>query len=270
MNGFYIGDIIGNSYAHENESFNEKTKEFPLFTNRSKFSDDTILTFATIDWLLKKEHTSQAMLKIIKKFYSKFPDTKPTIYGREFAKWIETNPKQSRVSSGNGGVMRVSPIGWYATTIEEIKELVDKAISPTHNSDEAKEAAEVCAISIFMFRNNIAKKTFIKYMKDNYKYDLNESIDKLREEYKYTTDAKETLRPALISVLQSENFEDAIRNAVSLGGDTDTITSICASLAEAYYQEVPTSLVKEAKSYLPKYFKDLVGRFKRIVSEKHS
>lgn len=200
MDGFYVGDIIGNSYTHENEKYNLKTKDFELFTERSKFSDDTILSFATIYWLLHTQHESSEMVAILKKFYEKNPDKVPTMYGEFFVNWITSAKNDYRKSSGNGGAMRSSVIGWYTKNIKELKRLVYNAIMPTHNEQGAITASEIVAICVFLFRNNHTKDDVLSYIENNYNYDLHENIDSYRNYYTYTSDAKETARPALISL----------------------------------------------------------------------
>lgn len=261
MHGFYVGDIIGNSYTHENEKFNKKTKNFELFTDRSKFSDDTILSFATIEWLLKTNHTSEEMLSIIKNYYKEFPDKNPTIYGPAFAKWAEEGCLFFRQSYGNGGAMRCSPIGWYAKTLTEIDDLIFKGISPTHNTDSGRLGAKIVCYTIFYLKNNYALNDVKKIISELFNLDLNENINDYRNKYTYTSDAIETVRPALISLFNSNSFEDAIRNSVSFGGDTDTITTICSAISEVYYKDIPYDIKQKAKEYLPNKFVKLLEQF---------
>ena len=157
MYGFFIGDIIGNSYTHENEKYNLKTKEFELFTERSKFSDDTILTFATMDWLLNTTHTSKEMIEMIKIYYQQYPDKIPTIYGQSFANWVENGCTEFRKTTSNGGAMRCTPIAWYAKTLQEIDELIEKGITPTHNTKKAKKGAKIVCYTIFYLKNGKTK-----------------------------------------------------------------------------------------------------------------
>lgn len=267
MDGFYVGDIIGNSYTHENEQYNLKTKDFKLFTQRSKFSDDTILSFATIYWLLYTSHNANEMIDVLKQFYQKYPDRNPTIYGESYVNWITNVKNEYRASSSNGGAMRASVIGWYAKDIDELKELVYKAIIPTHNEQEAITAAEVVSIAVFLFKNNYTKEDVLNYIEINYQYDLHENIDLYRKYYTYTSNAKETVRPALISFFNSKNYEDSIRNAVSFGGDTDTITTINSSIAEAFYKEIPKDILDKATKFLPKEFIKLLNEFKDICQK---
>lgn len=266
MDGFYIGNIIGSSYAHEFSMLNEQTKEFELFTERSNYSDDTILTFATIDWLLHTKHTSQDMIDILREYYKKYPDREPTIYGKDYVNWILSNSNEFKKSWSNGGAMRSSVIGWYAKSIDEIKELVDKAISPTHDTLEARQGAEVVAISIFLMKNNRSKDELKNYLDYTYDYYLDQRLVLLRNYYDYTNDTKETVRPAIIAFLESTSFEDALRNAVSLGGDSDTIANITGAIAGAYYKDIPSSLIKRAQEYLPQDFIELLDEFKKFVN----
>lgn len=262
MDGFYIGNIVGSSYSHQFEKLNLQTKDFDLFTERSNYSDDTILTFATIDWLLHTSHSSKDMINVLKSYYEKYPDREPTIYGKDYVNWILSNPNDFKSSSSNSGAMRASVIGWYSNSLEEIKDLVDKAISPTHNSFEAKLGAEVVAICVFMMKNNRSKEELKNYIDYTYDYYLDQKLVLLRNSYEFTNDTKETVRPAIIAFLESTSFEDALRNAVSLGGDCDTIANITCSIAEAYYKDIPNSILDKAKSYLPKEFVELLNELK--------
>lgn len=265
MDGFYIGDIIGSAYAHEFELLNFQTKEFEFFNERSHFSDDTILTFATMEWLLHTNHSSNEMINVLKDYYKKYPDRSPTIYGKDYVNWILTDSHEFRSASSNGGAMRSSVIGWFASSLEEIKDLVDKAISPTHNSYEAKLGAEVVALAVFMMKNGRSKEELKNYLDYTYDYYLDQKLDLLRNSYEFTNDTKETVRPAIIAFLESNSFEDALRNAVSLGGDCDTITNITCSIAGAYYKDIPNDIIDKAKTYLPKEFIDLLNEFKKEI-----
>lgn len=266
MHGFYVGDIIGNSYTHENEKFNKKTKDFELFTNRSKFSDDTILSFATIEWLLYSNHTSEEMLDIIKEYYVLFPDKKPTIYGPAFAKWAQDGCTSFRASYGNGGAMRCSPIAWYASSLEEIDDLIKKGISPTHNTNTGRLGAQIVCYCIFYLKNGKTLSQTKALLQEKFKLNLDENIDDYRNRYTYTSDAIETVRPAIISLLNSTSFEDAIRNAVSFGGDTDTITTICSAISEAYYKQIPLNIIEHATKFLPDKFVSLLHAFNSYIS----
>ncbi len=268
INGFFVGDIIGNSYTHENEKYNKKTKKFELFTDRSKFSDDTILSFATIEWLLYSNHKSEEMLQIIKEYYKIFPDRNPTIYGPVFAKWAEEGCLFFRESHGNGGAMRSSPIGWYASSIDEIESLIDKGISPTHNTESGRLGARIVCYTIFYLKNGATLEELKDFIMSKFNIDLNENVDEYRDRYVYTSNAIETIRPAIITLLNSNNFEDAIRNAVSFGGDTDTITTICSAISEAYYKEIPNNIVEKAKTYLPEKFLKLIKEFNFYINKK--
>lgn len=269
MNGFFIGDIIGSSYAHENQSFNKKSKKFELFTNRSKITDDTILTFATIKWLMSENLTSENMFHIIKQTYVEYPDTKPTMYGISFASWARAKSTPFRKSSGNGGAMRVSPIAYYAKSLDELTNLVDTAIRPTHNSSEGLKAAQIVAHSIWLLLHGKSKKELLKYIFSTFNIDLDINLKNYIKSYSYTTDGIETVKPALIAFLLSTNLEDAIRLAVSFGGDTDTITSITAAIAEAFYKKIPTNILQTSKNYLPNDFVLLLDDFNHYLKKRN-
>ena len=268
MNGFYIGDVIGSSYAHENEAYNKKSKKFDLFTNRSKYSDETILTFATIKWLMSGLLTSENMFTIVKETYKEYPDTKPTMYGISFANWARAKSTTFRKSSGNGGAMRVSPIAYYAKTIEELDRLVELAIRPTHNTPTGILSAKIVAHVIWQINHGMNKKQIIKYLKDTFNFDININVKKYMKEYTFTSDGIETVKPALISFLLSSNFEDSIRIAVSFGGDTDTICSITTAISEAFYKKIPSQILQKSKSYLPNEFILLLDDFIHFLSKR--
>jgi ADP-ribosylglycohydrolase len=241
---------------------NAQTKDFDLFTNRSNYTDDTILTFATIDWLLHTNHSSKEMINTLKRYYQRFPDREPTIYGKDYVNWILSDSSSFKKSWSNSGAARASVIGWFGNSLEEIKDLVDKAISPTHDTLEAKLGSEVVAICVFMMKNGRPKEELKNYIDYTYDYYLNQKLVLLRNSYEFTNDTKETVRPAIIAFLESTSFEDALRNAVSLGGDCDTIATITCSIAEAYYKNIPNSIVDKAQSYLPKEFVELLNELK--------
>ena len=268
MDGFYCGDIIGNSYTHENESFNHKTKDFELFTERSKFSDDTILTFATIQFLMQNEKTPQKMAEIIKEFYSRYPDKTPTIYGETFATWAKNGCQTFRKSASNGGAMRISPVGWFASNTQEIDNLVDIILTSTHNTYLGKTGAKIVCYSILFLRQGLKKEELKTKIEDIFKIDLSENINDYRNKYTYTSSAIETVRPALISFLNSTSYEDCIRNAVSFGGDTDTITTIASSISEAFFG-VDDDIKARAYSFLPEEFKLLLTQFNTLLANKH-
>ena len=266
MNGFYIGDIIGSAYAHENESFNKRTKRFDLFNSRSKFSDDTILTFATIKWLMSSSLTSENMFRIIKETYNNYPDTKPTMYGISFANWARAKSTTFRKSSGNGGAMRVSPIAYFASSIDEVDKLVEFAIRPTHNTPNGILSAKIVAHSIYQLLHGMNKKQLVEYLINTFNFNLKINTKAYMKNYTYTSDGLETVKPALISFIESSSFEDSIRTSIAFGGDSDTICSITAAIAEAYYKKIPPQINKQAKGYLPNEFVLLLDDFNHYLN----
>lgn len=260
MHGFYIGDIVANSYTHENAKFNLKTKNFKFFTPRSKFSDDTILTFATMYWCLYSNHSSKDMLQIIKKFYKIFPDTTPTIYGSSFAEWEAAGFKNFRQSCGNGGAMRCAPIAWYSQTYDQIDIFIEAAISPTHNTPIAKHAAKIICYAIFYLRHTKNKHKLKQFLKNTFGIRFPDNFENYRASYSYTSDAMETILPALLSFFHAKSFIDCLRTAISFGGDSDTITCIAASLAEVYYP-IPSNLQKICMCFLPQKLQVLLYEF---------
>ena len=217
---------------------------------------------------MSRNLSSENMFDIIKQTYSQYPDTKPTMYGISFANWARAKSTTFRKSSGNGGAMRVSPIAYYSTSITELDKLVETSIRPTHNTTEGILAAKIVAHSIFLLNNGTNKKDLLKYIQQTFNIDLNINVKNYMKNYTFTSDGLETVKPALISFLISSNFEDAIRTAISFGGDSDTICSITASIAEAYYKKIPSIILQKAKTYLPNEFVLLLDDFNYFISKK--
>ena len=201
-----------------------------------------------MSWLLHSEQSSQSMLAILKIYYDLYPDKDPTIYGPSFVNWIETTDGSYRSSIGNGGAMRAGAIGFYAKTEEQLERLVYESMRVTHNSEEGLKSALIIAMAVFKLKNGISKNELKKFIEEEYNFNLTFCYENYRKIYSYRApNAYETIRPAIVAFLYSENFEDAIRNAVSFGGDTDTLTTITANLAEAYYKEIPNDILQKAR-----------------------
>jgi len=243
MLGTIIGDIIGSVYEWDNI----KTKDFPLFSEKCFFTDDTVMTVAVADALLNGGAADNFIdsMKRIGRFY---PDSG---YGGHFSNWVQSDEREPYNSYGNGSAMRVSPCGWYAESLNEAETLAEVSAAVTHNHPEGIKGAKAVAAAIYLARTFPGSgKTEIKeYIESTYGYNLNRTLGEIRPVYKFNETCQETVPEAIIAYLESNSFEDAIRNAISLGGDSDTLAAITGSIAEAAYG-IPSIIRTKAFSFL--------------------
>ncbi len=263
MLGAIIGDIVGSRF----EWHNHKSKDFELFVDDCKFTDDSAMTIAVAKALLDSksdysdlsEKTVEDMQKIGRKYYD-------VGYGGSFRRWLIDENPQPYNSWGNGSAMRVSPVGFAAKSIEEAKELSKKVTEVTHNHPEGLKGAEAISVAIYMARNGKSKEEIKKYMTENY-YELGQSVEELQKTYKFDVSTQGSVPPALECFYESTDFEDCIRNAISIGGDSDTIGAIVGGLAEAYYG-IPEDIKKKAMGYLPEDLTQIIGEFENKYGNK--
>lgn len=278
MYGAIIGDIAGSYYemlevdAKQNKkirTYMEKTlimdRSTPLFTGKSFATDESILVTAIADAILNKRDYSESL-----KDYGSYEIRKGNDrYGRsrfndDFIKWLLNKRKGD--CSNNDSAVRISTVGFLYDNLKDVKVEALKATLPSHNNPEALKASEAVATSIFLLRNGFTKKQLEKYIKDNY-YDLDFDIDELRLNYVYTNEASNSVPQAIFCFLCSNNFEDAIRKAISIGGDSDAIAAIVGSLSEAYYG-VPDELIDKIQSYIRVYMFPIIDKFYQINKNK--
>ena len=273
MLGAIIGDVVGSYYEvlevkeikNGHRSYNDRIKildqNTPLFTENSSVTDDSILTFA-IYKAIKENKPYEEMLK----YYAKQEiNLGKDIYGRSrfgkgFVEWVNSNTQGT--SYGNGASMRISPVGFLFNTLEEVKQETYKATIPSHNHQESILCAEAVATSIFLLRNGISKEELKEYIEKNY-FKLDYDLEKLRRNYKFSSKSIDSVPQAIYTFLESNSFEETIRNAISIGGDTDTIACIAGSLAESYYG-IPENLLEQVKPYLKDYMKELLEKEKTL------
>jgi len=255
MIGAVIGDIIGSRF----EKNNIKSKDFKLFTKKSSYTDDTVLTIAIADCILN----SKDYEKTVKKYGRNYPFAG---YGGSFKMWLAGMKNGPYNSWGNGSAMRVSPIGFAFDTEEKILEEAKKSAAITHNHKEGIKGAQAIAMSIFLARKGKTKAAIKAYIAQQFGYDLNRTIATIRPNYEFDVSCQGSVPESIIAFLESENFEDAIRTAISIGGDSDTIASMTGAISEAYYQSIPQELIEKANSYLPKHFKKIIEAFEKKYS----
>lgn len=253
MLGAIAGDMIGSIYEHDNI----KTKEFPLFHRDSFFTDDTVLTVATMDVLMKGGDYAETY----RRYFSAYPNRG---YGGRFHRWCLGEIEGPYDSYGNGSAMRVSPVGWYFQTLDEVLSEAKRSAEVTHNHEEGIKGAQAVAATIFMARKGAGMKEIRNYLKMTFKYDMSRSIDQIRPGYRFDETCQGSVPQALTAFLEAEDFEDAVRNAVSLGGDTDTIAAITGSVAEAAFS-VPEIIKERVLDILdPSLRKTVEGFYKQL------
>lgn len=253
MLGAIAGDIIGSIY----EVVPMKRKDFKLFSLGSHFSDDTVLTYAVAKSIL----TGTSYASNFKKCFWRYPLAG---FGQRFTCWAMSNQKEGYNSWGNGAAMRVSPIAWAYNDLETVLKEAERCTVTTHNHPEGIKGAQATAAAIFLARNNKTKAEIRDYIEQNFNYDLRRTLDEIRPKYKFEVSCQKSVPEAIIAFLESTDFEDAIRNAVSLGGDSDTIAAITGSIAEALYGGVPEAITKPIWKKLDRRIRHTVTEFREV------
>ena len=247
MYGAILGDIIGSPFEFDR---GDKTKEFDLFTKGCDFTDDSVMTIAVGEALLAvgPEATVQEIEEVVVTNMQDWGKRYPYAgYGGRFRYWLrERNPKPYG-SYGNGSAMRVSAAGWLYNSLERTREVARATANVTHNHPEGIKGAEATASAIYMARNESSKEEIKEYIEREFHYNLDRTLDEIRPGYHMDETCQRTVPEAIIAFLESKDFEDAIRNAVSLGGDTDTLGAITGSIAEAFYG-ISDVLIAECRS----------------------
>lgn len=234
MTGAIAGDLIGSVYE-----FNPiKTKDFQLFSDNSTYTDDTVLTVALADSIM--EGTSY--VENLKKFYRLY-DYRG--FGGFFAKWAKSESSKPYNSFGNGAAMRISPVGFAYDTLEEVLKKAKEFTEVTHNHPEGIKGAQATAAAILLARKGKTKDEIMDFIEERFKYDLSLTCDEIRPAYQFDETCQGTVPQAIRAFLDSTDFEDAIRNAVSLGGDSDTLACITGGIAQAFYGGVPDEIDEE-------------------------
>ena len=248
--GAVAGDIIGSIY----EWNATKKTDFYLFTPFSKYTDDTVMTVANADWL----NTGDSLLGIMQDYGNRFPHAG---YGGMFRSWLREDDPKPYNSFGNGSAMRVSPVGWVFNTLEETLEAAKTSAEITHNHPEGIKGAQATAACIFMARTGKSKEEIKEYIEMTFGYDLSRTCDEIRPNYKFDVTCQGSVPESIIAFLESTDFENALRLAISLGGDADTMGAITGGIAEAYYGDVPVHIRKEVLKRLPNDFIEVLQKF---------
>lgn len=239
MIGALAGDIIGSIY----EGHPIKTKDFPLFGSRCHFTDDSVLTLAVAKAILEGV-SYQAAIREVGRRYPRAG------YGGSFIRWLLSESPQPYNSWGNGSAMRVSPVGFAFGSIEKVLEEAKKAAEITHNHPEGIKGAQATALAVFLARTIGDKERIKNEIQDRFHYDLEQPLDDIRPDYCFDISCQNTVPQALRAFLESASYEDAVRNAISLGGDSDTLACITGGIADAYYGGVPDFIAGKVQEIL--------------------
>jgi ADP-ribosylglycohydrolase len=250
MLGAIAGDIIGSIYEFDNI----KTTNFPLFSDSCFFTDDTVLTIALAEAVI----TGGSYEGLMKEYYQRYPDAG---YGKKFDAWAKGKVNGPYNSHGNGAAMRISPVGMAFDTLEEVLKRAEEYTAITHNHPEGIKGAQATASAIFLGRKGHSKEEIRRFVEHTFGYDFSKTCNQIRPRYRYDISCQGTVPQAFAAFLESADYESAIRLAVSLGGDSDTLACITGGIAEAYYGGVPSWIVEKALGFLDEPLKNIVSQF---------
>ncbi len=264
MYGAISGDMIGAPYEFDRGN---KTKDFPLFSRYSKFTDDSVMTVAVAEALMDTigmpdEAVKAALVKSMKKWGAKYPNAG---YGTRFYRWLFSENSKPYGSFGNGSAMRVSAAGWLYKTLEETRHMARLTAEVTHNHPEGIKGAESAASAIYLARIGRSKDEIKAYIIREFGYDLSRTCDEIRPGYHHVESCQKTVPEAITAFMEGTGFEDVIRTAVSLGGDCDTLTCIAGGIAEAFYG-IPDLIKEECRNRLPEDMKAVCERFETALN----
>lgn len=254
MIGAIAGDIIGSVYEH----FSIKTTEFELFHQASRFTDDTVLTVAVADSIVSGKDYAHNL----KTYAQRFPNAG---YGGNFLKWAFSKSEEPYYSFGNGSAMRVSPVGFAFNDLQTVLKEAERSAAVTHNHPEGIKGAQAVAAAVHLVRQKFSKRQLKAYIKEQFGYNLDRTLEQIRPNYQFDVSCQGSVPEAIIAFLESDDYEDAIRKAVSLGGDSDTLACMAGAIAQAYYGEVPYKIEEKARSMLPSELLTVVDEFNRFA-----
>ena len=250
MIGAIAGDIIGSVFEHDPI----KTTSFPLFSESSRFTDDTVLSVAIADAILNQTEYGATL----KEYGRKYPAAG---YGMSFLRWTQSSVTKPYNSWGNGSAMRVSPVGFAFDSMEDVLREAEKSAAVTHNHPEGIKGAQATALAIFLARKGADKSEIRSQIQHRFQYNLDRSTDDIRPYYVFDVSCQGSVPESILAFIESEDFEDAVRLAISLGGDSDTMGCIAGGIAQAYYSRIPKKIIDSARQRLPETFVTVVDQF---------
>ena len=264
MLGAIIGDVAGSRFEFDRGG---KTKDFKLFADECEFTDDTVMTIGVTEGLMNagidadEKTIKENLIKSMQKWGKRYPDAG---YGAGFIHWVFSDKPEPYNSLGNGSAMRVSAVGFLYPTLERTLQVAKWTAEVSHNHPEGIKGAECTAAVIFLGRTGKSKEEIRDYVLSHYDYDLSESLDDMRRRHRHDETCMDSLPKALVSFFEGNSFEDVIRNAVSLGGDTDTLAAIAGAMAEGFYG-VPEEIREEVNQYLPEEMRKTLKCFEETI-----
>lgn len=250
MTGAIAGDIIGSVY----EGRPIKSKDFPLFSEKCRFTDDSVLSIALADAIM----SSQGYDRLMREYYHRYPHAG---YGGMFRKWALDPASGPYNSFGNGSAMRISPVGFAFDTLEDVLEKARHYTEITHDHPEGIKGAQATAAAVFLARTGSSKEEIRQYVESTFSYDLSRTMDGIRPNYRFDVTCPGSVPEAIIAFLESTGYEDAIRGAISLGGDSDTQACITGGIAQAFYGGVPEHIERKALDILDAPLRSVVEKF---------
>lgn len=262
MLGAIIGDMVGAPFEFDRGN---KTKDFQLFSEATEYTDDTVMTIAVAEALLislnePDDWKREKLTKCMQDWGRRYPDAG---YGGMFGRWLMAENPRPYNSYGNGSDMRVSAAGWLFKDLNETLRIARLTAEITHNHEEGIKGAEATAAAIFLLRNGYSKEALKDFIVTEFGYDLSRTCDEIRPEYRHVETCQGTVPEAITAFLEGKDFEDVIRTAVSLGGDSDTLTCIAGNMAEAYYG-IPPLIAKQAIERIEPEMRMVLKVFNRV------
>ena len=260
MIGAILGDMIGSPYEFNR---GDKTKDFPLFSEQSRFTDDTVMTIAVAEAFVEApsgasdDALRDLLTESLRRWGKKYPRAG---YGVRFNLWLQVQRPVPYNSFGNGSAMRVSPVAWLFNDLDSVLHAAKLSAEITHNHPEGIKGAQATAAAIFLGRKQTPKDEIKRYIQETFGYDLSRTCDEIRPNYRHVESCQESVPEAITAFLEGTDYEDVVRTAVSLGGDTDTIAAIAGSIAEAYYG-IPVELRTEGMDRLPEDMTSVLWKF---------
>ena len=270
MLGAIIGDIVGSSFEFGMNKEIAHSKKYLLISRYSNYTDDSVMTLAVADALmtampskgqeLAEEKFENCVIKSMRYFGKKYPDAG---YGGRFRSWLFSDKiPQPYNSFGNGSAMRVSPVAWAFDNLEDVEKFAEVSARVSHNHPEGIKGAQATAAAIFLARMGESKAEIKHYVSEKYHYDLTRTLNEIRPNYHHIEICQQTVPEAITAFLEGENFEDVIRNAVSLSGDADTLAAIAGSIAEGFYG-IPDEITAMALPKLDDFLSDVLNRWEQ-------
>jgi len=257
--GAIIGDVMGSVYEFDNI----RTTEFDMFNPKCDFTDDTVLTIAVADCLLNDKD----MARTIWEYGRAYPGRG---YGGRFYDWLQQDHLKPYGSFGNGSAMRVSAVGFAFDDMDTVLEVARQTAAVTHDHPEGIKGAQATAAAILLARQGKSKQEMKDYLSQKFSYDLDFTLDEIRPTYEFDETCQGTVPPAIVAFLESSDFEHAIRLAISIGGDSDTIACITGGIASAYYKQIPVAMVEFALERLPPEYIKILNEFDEIYPILHN